>query len=131
LAIKGQLLPKMFNFIVNLVIFIIVASLIFFIMTFLHININVELTYKPIYKPLTSQMLAISIAQSDINKAIWDYLDGKTDGKEIENSIAKIISQYKISIDTKVLGNKNLIGEAESLTILGAKNRKIEIKVIA
>jgi len=100
-------------------------------MTFLHININVELTYKPIYKPLTSQMLAISIAQSDINKAIWDYLDGKIDEKEIENSIAKIIPQYKISIDTKVLGNKNLAGEAESLTILGAKNRKTEIKVIA
>lgn len=79
---------------------------------------------------MTGQMLAISIAQSDASKQVWNYLEGKTDGKDIEETINKIIQHYKIVVDSSILGNKDLVGKETNLEILGEQNKKIEMKVV-
>lgn len=129
LAIKAQLLPKMFSFVIFLVIFIIFASILFAIMSFLNIKIDVDLIFNPIYDPLKSQMLAMAIAQSEMGDKIQEYAEGKIDKTELEE-INKVIPSYKISIGDKTIGNPKVSGEEVQLGFWTSEGKKIEIVTI-
>jgi len=99
-------------------------------MSFLKIRINVDIIYKPTYKPLQAQMLAISIAQSELSDELLEYLNGNIDKEKIERKINSVVTPYKISFLGATLGSKNIVGEESWLEFLGYENEKVRIEVV-
>ncbi|MEM5879211.1 MAG: hypothetical protein QXU74_01835 [Candidatus Aenigmatarchaeota archaeon] len=98
-------------------------------MSFLNIKIGVEITYKPIYNPLKSQMLSISIAQSEISEMLLNYLEGKINKSTIEAKISQVLPNYKLSIGDKEIGNPKISGERTIIEAF-ANNKRIKIEVV-
>lgn len=98
-------------------------------MSFLQIKIGVEITYKPIYSPLKSQLLSISIAQSEISEMMLDYLEEKINKDAIEAKISQVFTTYKILIGDKTIGNPKISGE-KTTTKMFVNNKKITLEVI-
>lgn len=100
-------------------------------MSFLNIKIEVDIIYNPIYNPLKSQLLSITIAQSEISDMILAYLENKVDKNEIEQKIGQVFQFYKIRIEDKTIGSQKLNArDKTSLEIFsGFKRLRIEVMV--
>jgi len=99
-------------------------------MSFLKIRINVDIVYKPTYKPLQAQMLAISIAQSEMNDMLLNYWKGNVGREELEKKINSITTPYKISSLGRTFGKEKISGEEAWIMALDEKNEMIKIEVI-
>ena len=99
-------------------------------MSYLQIQMNVELTFKPIYKPLLSEILAISIFNSDFRDEITKYYFGKVSEKEIENILKMVVKgNYLVCIENKCVGDERIKGEESILQLLTKDNKNIRLKV--
>jgi len=100
-------------------------------MSYLNIQLNVELTYKPIFKPMNSELLALSLANSDLKEDIYNFYFGRISRKEIEEKLDKAVTfNYLIVIGDKKVGNEKIkLGEEKTFPIL-IQNKKITVRVM-
>ncbi len=100
-------------------------------MSYLNIQLNVELTYKPIFKPMNSELLALSLANSELKEDIYNFYVGKISRKEIEEKLSRVVTfDYLIIVENKKIGNEKIkVGEEKTLPIL-VQQKKMTVKVI-